>query len=311
MEANVTDVDDAIAEYRRQIQTEAELAENDLDELEEHLRELTDELRATGMSSAEAVTEAARRLGDPRQLAREHVRVRSPFGVPLSAGRAWSAAVLFVLPLIGATLTFLHLDGASGPPVPSRAWLYLGAFGFVAIALAARRTWARAVVLGIEMQVLALLALSVLRLPIDLPFMVRTIWELGIVAFVMPWRRQEFSPTTVTLALQSWACVSAMSFAKSNSLFVETSETVALVCAAAACVGIVRRARWSAIASALSALALVGALGDLFMPTLTGGYAPELQLYPYGSGAIAATIAAILGWRSTRSRVRTLQPAVR
>ncbi|NVB77954.1 MAG: hypothetical protein HOV81_06120, partial [Kofleriaceae bacterium] len=94
------DVDEEIVEYRKRLRAQGELAERDLDELEDHLRELTCELRNAGMSAAEAVTEAARRLGDPRQLAREHARVRSRFGPPLSAGRAWSAAALFVLPNI-------------------------------------------------------------------------------------------------------------------------------------------------------------------------------------------------------------------
>src|SRR6266567_2391935 len=49
-------------------------------------RALVDELQRT-MPAAEALTEAARRLGDPKAIAREHARVRTPFGTKLSRAR--------------------------------------------------------------------------------------------------------------------------------------------------------------------------------------------------------------------------------
>jgi hypothetical protein len=297
MEANVTDVDDAVAKFRRQVQAEATLDESDLDELEEHLRELTDELRTTGMSAAEAVAEAARRLGDPRQLAREHVRVRSPFGAPLSTARAWSAAVLFIAPSIIGLVSFA---ASSGPPLRLRSWFEIGAMFFVAIALAARRPWARAVVLGLTVHVLARFLL--IPHPIDDPF----IWldELGVLAFVVPWRRKEVSPAAIVLALQVWAYGSASWGDMAIFEQYETNATIALVCAAAACIGTVYRAQWSAIASAVSALALFGMmfteLGEVVMSQHEfDGYWLD-RFATYSSGAIAASVAALLAWRTTR-----------
>jgi hypothetical protein len=311
MEANVRDVDDAIAKFRRRIQTEAKLAESDLDELEDHLRELTDELRTAGMSAAEAVTEAARRLGDPRQLACEHARVRSPFGVPLSIGRALSAAVLFMIPqIVGLVNSFVNNAEMHHRPFPLRVWFDMGAMFFVPIALAARKTWARAVVLGLTVHILARLLL----IPHPINPLALT-WVIGVLAFVMPWRRKEVSPAAIALALQVWAYGSA---SWGDLLFFdqyETNATIALVCAAAACIGTVRGARWSAIASAVSALALFGMmfseLGELVMSRHEfNGYWLE-TFGRVASGAIAASAAAFLGWRATRSRVGTLQRAMR
>jgi hypothetical protein len=320
MEANVTDVDDAVAKYRRRVQAEAELAETDLDELEEHLRELTEELRTAGMSAAEAVTEAARRLGDPRQLAREHARVRSQFGAPLSAGRAWSAAVIFAVPLIvGIVRTIERAVEWPGPPFPVRVWLELGAFVLIAIALAARRTWARAVALGLAVHFLArvLVRWPLIGLPAADAFdwNIHMIARLGLLAFVIPWRRKEVSPAAVALVLQVWAYGSA---AWGDLLFFdqyETNATIALVCAAAACIGTVHRARWSAIASAVSALALFGMmfseLGELVMSRHPlNGYWLD-TFFTVGSGAIAASVAAILCWRTTRSFANTFRPVMR
>lgn len=309
MEANVTDVDEAIAEYRRRVQAEAKLAESDLDEIEEHLRELTDDLRTAGMPAAEAVTEAARRLGDPRQLAREHARVRSPFGAPLSAGRAWSAAILLVVPLV---MAIVHIARTPGPPLPSRFWLDMGVFALSVGALAARRPWARAVVLGATASgVTHALALPLLvQLPADPRYFIWLIGDLGAFAFVMPWRRKEVSLPAITLALQA----SAYSAGGLSVVFTEETMAMLAVVSAAACIGTVLRARWSAIASAVSALTLFIMVGELCM--WRSELSSELQLFVFvlanfGGGAIAATVAAILAWRTTRSTVGTLQHAVR
>lgn len=309
MEANVTDVDEAIAEYRRRVQAEAKLAESDLDEIEEHLRELTDDLRTAGMPAAEAVTEAARRLGDPRQLAREHARVRSPFGAPLSAGRAWSAAILLVVPLV---MAIVHIARTPGPPLPSRFWLDMGLFALSVGALAARRPWARAAVLGATASgVTHALALPLLvQLPADPRYFIWLIGDLGAFAFVMPWRRKEVSLPAITLALQA----SAYSAGGLSVVFTEETMAMLAVVSAAACIGTVLRARWSAIASAVSALTLFIMVGELCM--WRSELSSELQLFVFvlanfGGGAIAATVAAILAWRTTRSTVGTLQHAVR
>ena len=94
--------EDVIATYKRELVAEAELARGDLDEIEDHLRVLATELRDRGMPRIEATIEACRRLGDPRAVAREHARVRSPFGARLSKLRAYSAVALIAPILIQA-----------------------------------------------------------------------------------------------------------------------------------------------------------------------------------------------------------------
>src|ERR1700735_2503737 len=91
--------DEDIARYRAQILAEAELSRGELDEIEDHLRSLAADLREHGTPSGEAIALACQRLGDPRDLAREHARARSRFGARLSRARAWSAAALLAAPL--------------------------------------------------------------------------------------------------------------------------------------------------------------------------------------------------------------------
>ncbi len=296
MEDRVKDVDDRIEEYRRQLRAQGELAESDLDELEDHLRELTNELVTEGKPAAEAVTEAARRLGDPRLLAREHARVRSPFGAPLSVGRALSGAALFILPLIAIsaepdTELVFSLAGCLAAAV----------LAFITIALATRMSWARAVVLGVAMQSLSL-GLVVPHAASPLAWLP----DVGLLAFIMPWRRTEISVAAITLALQTWACASGLIalpwfLGADGALSLRSvCGTIVLVGAFAACIGTARRARWSTLTSALSALALFCAL-----LTLTR-FPSKLS-----SGAIAAIVAAVLDWRTTHSLVGPLQRAVR
>jgi hypothetical protein len=313
MEDLVKDVDAEIEEYRRRLRAERKIAESDLDELEDHLRELTNQLLTEGKPAAEAVTEAARRLGDPRQLARELARVRSPFGVPLSPGRALIGAVLFVLPFIRVLAEYYTRPGLAVGDIPFRFWFVLAVFVVLAVALATRMTWARAVVLGVTMQTLTIY----LGMPYGAdPF--GWITRLGGLALVMPWRRTEYSLAAINLALQAWACGSAWialasQLAPSDAVLLRSvCGTIALVCAAAGCIGTVRGARWSAITSAVSALALFIALGALSTAQFHRGDALEWQVHVFGavgSGAIAATVAAVLGWRTTRSLVGPLQRA--
>ncbi|HEY1551577.1 MAG TPA: hypothetical protein VGG28_27305, partial [Kofleriaceae bacterium] len=142
--------DEHIARYRAQILAEVELSRAELDEIDDHLRSLATDLREHGTPRAEAIALACARLGDPRDLAREHARARSRFGARLSRARAWSAAALLAAPLAYYghnslrwglfTIASLHLA------------LWLG----VVIALAAQRTWARALVLGTAATALAM-----------------------------------------------------------------------------------------------------------------------------------------------------------
>ena len=116
-----------IKAYRRALHTEAEIARGDLDEIEDHLRSLALELRANGLTGLEAVTEAARRIGEPALVAREHARVRSAFGARLTRLRSWGAAALL------APFGVYYAATAGGPG--AIMWLLLIA------ALVSRLTW--------------------------------------------------------------------------------------------------------------------------------------------------------------------------
>jgi hypothetical protein len=303
MEDLVTDIDAEIEKYLGRLRSERNLARRDLDELEDHLRELTNDLRTAGMPAAEAVTEAARRLGDPRQLAREHARVRSPLGRPLSASRAVIGAALFMIPHIRFLIE--HYDEAD---FSWRGCLVMAAFMISAIALAARVKWARAVVLGFSMH---RLTLFLLMPEVRDGFPLNSIVGLGVVALLVPWSRKELSLAVITLALQAWGCVSAVGVVIFQTAAADSAHTlrvacgtVAVVCAVASCIGTARGERWSAITSAASALALFVAVGTLFA-------FPFLQEFAYGgvgSGAIALTIAAVISY-GTRTRMSREPPA--
>ncbi len=58
----------AIADWRRRLAGRADLATDDLDELEDHLREAMADLQARGLDTEEAFLVAARRLGDADAL---------------------------------------------------------------------------------------------------------------------------------------------------------------------------------------------------------------------------------------------------
>lgn len=198
----------------------------------------------------------------------------------------------------------------------SLSWWGLGVHAILAIALASRRTWARAVVLGMVASLVTQLMVDMVPLD-DQFFMVA---ELGVLAFVIPWRRNELPSAAITLALQSYAAFAAWKM--SHPIVVgwddvlrlaPVCERIAVVGAVAACVGTVLRTRWSAIASAVSALALFTAMGDLLVSVDWDTIGPAMRLKlqvamfgGLGAGAIAAAIAAVLGGRTTRSLVGTL-----
>src|ERR1051325_3500616 len=99
MEDRMKDVERAVETYKERLAAEAELAPRDVAEIEDHLRTLIEDLRATGVPLGRAIEQAAEGLGAPARLAREHSRVRTPFGARLSRLRAWSALAL-ILPMI-------------------------------------------------------------------------------------------------------------------------------------------------------------------------------------------------------------------
>jgi hypothetical protein len=131
----------------------------------------------------------------------------------------------------------------------------------------------------------------------------------GMIAFLSPWRRGELSPAGFALALQVWA-FSASSFAlgfeistREGYISVSAGAQVAFVAALIALAGGVVRARWGALASAGSALALAAALIQMV----------QLQAKMEGAGVYAIAIpvlagsGALVAWRTARSALGTLR----
>ena len=306
MKDSTIEIDDAVAAYRAEVLAEAELARADIAELEDHLRSLIDELRASGLPAGQAITEAAHRLGDPRAIAREHARVRTPFGARLSRARAWSIVALMV-PLLASGF-------ANVVEMSPRNLLELGFGAVLALAMAARLTWSRPILLGgfafwTAWYVVALLSYDGIN-PAWL------VLHAGLLAFLVPWRRGEITAAGAALALQVCA-FGAATFALGFQVttrdgawtFVAPAAQIALVAAIVATAGGVLRARWSALASATSAVTLGIALAEL-MP-LRFRIGDELfhvgTLATVATGALAAAAGAVIAWRTARSRLGTLR----
>jgi hypothetical protein len=304
--ANAHDIEAAVAAYRAGVLAEAELARADLAELEDHLRALIDELREAGLPTARAITVAAQRLGDPRSVAREHARVRTPFGAKLSRMRAWSVVALMI-PLLASGFANVFV-------MSPRNLLELG-FGVVlALAMAARLTWSRPILLGGFAFWTAWYVVSLISYDGINPAWI--VVHAGLVAFLVPWRRGEITAAGAALALQVCA-FSAATFALGFQIstidgtfdFVAPAAQVALVAAIIATAGGVLRARWSALASAVSALTLAIALAEISQLRFRIGddlfYVAALAAI--GIGAASAAAGAVLAWRSARSRLGTLR----
>ena len=101
------DLDTAIGGWRRRLAAQPDLQAADIDELEDHLREIVAELTTGGLSGEEAFLVAARRLGDPQALAGEFaaadpvVRRKLRFRWIIMGGLAVMALMAFA-DLIGA-----------------------------------------------------------------------------------------------------------------------------------------------------------------------------------------------------------------
>ena len=298
------ELDDAIAAYRMQLTAEAELARSDLDEIEDHLRTLAAELRSKGLGATEAVAAAARRLGEPRRVAREYARVRTAFGAKLSRGRAWAAALL-IAPLL---VTMVVSAGNTGMNAE------LGVGVLIVLALVARLSWARPILLG---------GFAFFTLPTMMwlvtdgdasPWWVA--WFVGIVALLAPWHRRELSAAGAALALQVWsfgAASLALAYQYSSSgdwVPVAPAANVAVIAAALATAGGVLRARWATIGSAIATIALGLALEPMWSLRFRFDHPDAYRAFLFaaiGSGAIASAASAVLGWRSAPSRFGSLR----
>jgi hypothetical protein len=311
MEASMStkDVDREIEAYRKQLSAEADLAAGDLDEIEDHLRSLTEDLRESGMPASIAVTEAARRLGDPSTIAREHARVRSGLGAKLSRTRAWSAAVL-TAPVLLVTAHFMLKHDVG---LMSKIGVELVIRCAVFVALVARVSWARPVLLGAIPFYLVSCVVALLRWP-----EADGIWivlHAGVIAFLIPWRRGELTRPGLGISLQVCAYAAAtyvLNFQYTSATGVMRMSTahVAVIAAAVAALGGIMRARWSAVAAAVSAVTLalatidIAALNFKFANAEAMKIAVILQLT---AGVIAAALGAIVSWRTARSTFGSLR----
>jgi hypothetical protein len=292
----MTDIDIAIATYRAEL---TDLARRDLDEIEDHFRTLVDELRAAGVPAVHIVAEAKRRLGEPEALAREHARVRSAYGTPLSAVRTWSALALFAAVLVQGAVTLVARDGlASFVGVQ----LVLGCV--LAAALGARLPWARPIVLG---------TMAVLAIPMLLAARPWLACYAGIVVFLMPWRRRELSALGYALVLEVWAfgaACYALGFEISSPdgvRHLSSAAEIAFCAAIAAAAGGVVRAKWSGLASAVSTVALVATFAELAPLHMRAGGYHVVVLGLVATGVVAAAAGAALAWRHARSPLGSLR----
>jgi len=303
------DYETAIAKYRAQLRAEAELADGDLDEIEDHLRLLTEDLRSRGMPAAEAVTEAAQRLGEPRAIAREHNRVRSAFGSRLSAARTWS-----VVALMAPFLVYAAIETYSYVGLWDRYMLEYGAGIALLIALAMRLGWARPVMLGGLAFYAIPSAVSVAAFDVSPRYLVL---HLGILAFLVPWRRNELTSTGLALVAYVWAYGAAswalnfqMTTNDGSYAFFAPTALVACVAAAVATSGAILRARWSSVAGIVTALSLAVSLYEITGVDFRFAHATVLEVAILGSllsGALAALVGSVLAWRSARSTLGSLR----
>jgi hypothetical protein len=249
-------------------------------------------------------------------VAREHARVRSPFGARLSRARSISAALLMLPLLLNGYLHTIPTRGVFSTPgiVP-----ILGTVMF--IALLARLTWARPLVLGgVGFFALAAIQQQYVDFGDGLLWLVPLV---GTTMFVMPWRRNELCRAGYALALQSLAFGAATVAA---GMMIVVSSTSAYRMAPAALIGVIAlviaasgtvlRARWAALASAVGAVALVVSAIQCapFFFTISLHFAMIEWLPIAGmlaAAAVAAAVAAFASWRSARTTVGTLQYVLR
>jgi hypothetical protein len=286
----------AIAGYRTRLRAEGIAQAADLDEIEDHLRALVSDLRASGMTPEAACRQAIARLGDPDALAREHALVRPSFGARLSKARAWSAAALLAIPALVALR-----DAALDPAAMIRLSGALLLCALVTIiALATRSASARAIGLGY----------AAFCLPNSIFF--ATVWPTspatpllpvavgaGLVVLLGPWRGGELSLAGWALVLVAFACpVVTQLHAQAGYLpvFTPTVPTIALVAFAAGALGAFLRLRWAAAPLAVAAAAVLQMTVGLGRFDLDAHVV--YQIAAASSTALALGVAARLCWIS-------------
>ena len=307
---DVREIDAAVIAYRERLREAGTLRDASLDEIEDHLRELIAELRET-LPLAQAVREAAERMGEPADIAREHARVETSFGAPLPPWRAWIAAALTAVPL--AYITHAELMNPGDPMM----LLKLVPLVIIIGALAARSTAARALLLAQVSCWTLNLIYNALSVPGAGAY--RAWYPFAALAFVLiaPWKRREMTVAGWGLFLAfvgferlSRQYVSAgyildrtrtyggHDFALTHGLLVG-----GLVAALIAIVMMVLRSRWAAVpalfAGAITLLSFRVQLSSVVhvaqssMP-IVWWFMVHLML-----GAFASMAAAYIAWRSS------------
>lgn len=303
------DIEQAIDTYRTQLVAEADLARGDLREIEDHLRALIDDLRANGMPAGEAIAEAARRLGDPKQVAIEHARVRTPFGARLSRVRAWSAVAL----LAPSMLLMWRSVGTVGLASPFGVTTLLATL--VLVALAARLTWARPIVMATLAHAVVWDAAFVLAVQPTAANALIGAAAAGAFAFVVPWRRGELTGSGWALALLAIAysgsgLMSAMQLSGPGHVVMFNPAAYAWLAIIAGSAGVLLRARWAALFTMIASLALGAAVIAAWSLEWRFPHAALYHSLVIGTAVagIAGSLAATwLAWRNARSALGTLR----
>jgi hypothetical protein len=306
------EIDAAIARYRDELAGEAALADRDLAEIEDHMRELIGELRDT-MPLADAIIEARRRFGDPRAVAREHAQVRTPFGARLSGVRVWSAVALLV-PI--RVITFLAMmqnwdivGDWLGYGILIEAVLNAGMFA----ALACRLTWARAMFLGgLPLMIVWNIANAVMWPPIAHMAAADAVACAGALVLLMPWRRGEMTPAGWGLALVTPGYSGAVWMLTNYTEYIPGIAprlgplAAALVILGGA--GAVMRARWAAPVTLLAAVCLAfGTSWAWQFHMAPNDTYVALLVVCMALGVATTALAAALQWRHATTALGTLR----
>ena len=323
MEAGMSEVEEFIEQYKRELVAEAELARDDLREIEDHLRTLTAELRESGMSSVDAVRMACERLGDPRAVAREHAKMGSQFGERLSWARTISAALLLltfvVSNCVGMWMVLNPPAGSLASQIsPFAVILALGTMVLwiaLVAALFARRSWARAIAVGS-----AVFELIEMIAPWPTPTALALLVPVaGALLFIMPWRRRELRRAGYAIALQAFAFGVMFSTARifgSHRQGPGFETLIGILPTLVAIVGSVIRARWTSLASMFGAAALSVSVVEVVRYDIAFRHNEYVNDWlPLASmvfaGVLASSIAAVLSWRSTRPTAGSLRYMLR
>jgi len=96
---NAFDLNRAIKDWRARVANSPALRNENVDELESHLRDSVNRLRAAGLGEEEAWTAANRNLGECEELEHEFAKINPPV-------RVWRAATSMMIGVVVATVFF-------------------------------------------------------------------------------------------------------------------------------------------------------------------------------------------------------------